>query len=164
MLSEQFTLHYWDNFFFKVHWDSFPEDFFYCKGQGWNLFQKRFHLFRVRWNLFQKRFHLFRVGWNLFQKIFHLFRVGWNLFQKMFHQTGSTVSSSDGYTLTAISFTPSWYTQSQAILIPLNTNCHTMKTRKSDKYEVFHANTKRYQNSPILQMQKLLNENTVNRK
>ena len=35
---------------------------------------------------------------------------------------------------------------------------HDMETRLNAKYKVFHANTKRYQNSPILVMQRALNE------
>ena len=33
-----------------------------------------------------------------------------------------------------------------------------MKTRKRDFFQVIHANTERYQNSPIINMQRLLNE------
>ena len=34
----------------------------------------------------------------------------------------------------------------------------TMKTRNRDYYEVTHANTERFKNSPIITMQRLLNE------
>jgi hypothetical protein len=36
--------------------------------------------------------------------------------------------------------------------------CETMKTRKRNFFEVIHANTERYKNSPIITMQRLLNE------
>ena len=35
---------------------------------------------------------------------------------------------------------------------------HTMKTRSGDKYEVYKANGERYKNSPIIHMQRILNE------
>ena len=35
---------------------------------------------------------------------------------------------------------------------------HSMETRKLEKYAVFHANTERYKNSPILTMQRMLNQ------
>ena len=43
-------------------------------------------------------------------------------------------------------------------LFPKRKNHHDMKTRSNAKYEVFHANTTRYKNSPILVMQRALNE------
>ena len=43
-------------------------------------------------------------------------------------------------------------------LFPKRKKVHTMGTRKTEKYKVFHANTKRYQNSPIVSLQRLLNE------
>ena len=42
-------------------------------------------------------------------------------------------------------------------LFPRRTKTHQMETRKLDKYKVFHANTERYKNSPILTMQRMLN-------
>ena len=44
-------------------------------------------------------------------------------------------------------------------MFPLNIKQHDMKTRHEDKYKVSFANTKRMKNSPIIYMQKLLNEN-----
>ena len=44
-------------------------------------------------------------------------------------------------------------------LFPLNHKTHPMITRLEENYEVNHANTGRLQNSPIIYMQKLLNEN-----
>ena len=44
-------------------------------------------------------------------------------------------------------------------MFPVNEKTHTMKSRKPEKFKVFHANTSRYQNSSIIYMQKLLNEN-----
>ena len=35
---------------------------------------------------------------------------------------------------------------------------HDMQTRRTEKYNVFHANTVRYQNSPILTMQREMNK------
>ena len=35
---------------------------------------------------------------------------------------------------------------------------HSMETRNIEKYRVFHANTERYKNSPILTMQRMLNQ------
>ena len=35
---------------------------------------------------------------------------------------------------------------------------HHMETRNIEKYKVFHANTERYKNSPILTMQRMLNQ------
>ena len=43
-------------------------------------------------------------------------------------------------------------------LFPQRKKQHDMETRLNEKYKVFHANTKRYQNSPILVMQRALNE------
>ena len=40
---------------------------------------------------------------------------------------------------------------------PLRKKQHTMNTRNNEKYKVFKAHTQRYQNSPILSMQRLLN-------
>ena len=44
-------------------------------------------------------------------------------------------------------------------LFPLRHKYHTMRTRKGKKYKTNHAHTERYKNSPIIAMQKLLNEN-----
>ena len=39
-----------------------------------------------------------------------------------------------------------------------NENIHQMKTRKREKFKVNHAKTSRLMNSPIIYMQRLLNE------
>ena len=44
-------------------------------------------------------------------------------------------------------------------MFPLNKKQHEMNTRKKEKYKVNFANTNRMKNSPIIYMQKLLNEN-----
>ena len=44
-------------------------------------------------------------------------------------------------------------------MFPLNNKTHTMNTRNTDKFHVQHANTSRLQNSSIVYMQKILNEN-----
>ena len=44
-------------------------------------------------------------------------------------------------------------------MFPLNDKNHEMKTRNVEKYFVQHTNTARLQNSPLIYMQKLLNEN-----
>ena len=43
-------------------------------------------------------------------------------------------------------------------LFPLTRKDHDMKTRKENKFHVTHAHTERYKKSPIITMQKLLNE------
>ena len=43
-------------------------------------------------------------------------------------------------------------------LFPLNIKSHSMQTRKSEKYLVTKTNTERFKNSPIISMQKMLNE------
>ena len=43
-------------------------------------------------------------------------------------------------------------------LFPIRRKEHTMRTRRNEKYKVFKANTDRYRNSPIISMQRLLNE------
>ena len=43
-------------------------------------------------------------------------------------------------------------------LFPLNIKSHSMQTRKSEKYLVLKTNTERFKNSPIISMQKMLNE------
>ena len=43
-------------------------------------------------------------------------------------------------------------------LFPLRRKQHTMDTRRKEKFQVFRAHTERYKNSPILTMQRLLNE------
>ena len=43
-------------------------------------------------------------------------------------------------------------------LLPKKKHLHNMETRKPDYYKVNHAKTKRYQNSPIISIQKLLNQ------
>ena len=40
---------------------------------------------------------------------------------------------------------------------PLENSKHKMKTRKKEKYKIFKQNTKRYQNSAIPFMRRLLN-------
>jgi hypothetical protein len=45
-------------------------------------------------------------------------------------------------------------------LFPIRRKSHFMKTRNPDKYKTTHALTERFKNSPIITMQKLLNENT----
>ena len=45
-----------------------------------------------------------------------------------------------------------------ADLFQKRTKTHKMETRNIDKYKVFHANTGHYKNSPILTMQRMLNE------
>ena len=44
-------------------------------------------------------------------------------------------------------------------MFPLNEKRHDMETRNEDKFKVQFANTTRLKNSPIVYMQKLLNEN-----
>ena len=44
-------------------------------------------------------------------------------------------------------------------MFPLKKNKHIMKLRNSEKYDVQYDKTQRLQNSPIIHMQKLLNEN-----
>ena len=44
-------------------------------------------------------------------------------------------------------------------MFPLNTKNHNMETRETEKYHVQFANTTRLQNSAIIYMQRLLNEN-----
>ena len=41
-------------------------------------------------------------------------------------------------------------------LFPKRNKYHNMETRSNKKYKVFHANTTRYKNSPILAMQRAL--------
>ena len=48
-------------------------------------------------------------------------------------------------------------------MLPKNTKSHLMNTRQNEVYEVQHANTGRFQNSAIIYMQKLLNEDEQNR-
>ena len=43
-------------------------------------------------------------------------------------------------------------------LFPRRNPDHIMKKRNSDFYKVTHANTERFRHSPIITMQKLLNE------
>ena len=47
-------------------------------------------------------------------------------------------------------------------MFPLNNKNHQMITREEEKYMVQFANTARLQNSAVLYMQKLLNENERN--
>ena len=47
-------------------------------------------------------------------------------------------------------------------LFPENESSHRMKKRKQKKYKVNHARTERYKKSPIVYMQNLLNDNSVN--
>ena len=49
-------------------------------------------------------------------------------------------------------------------MFPNNSKEHQMKTRNNEVYKVYHANTKRFQKSPIIFMQNLLNEDEKNRK
>ena len=44
-------------------------------------------------------------------------------------------------------------------MFPLNNKNHEMQTRETEKYHVQFANTARLQNSSIIYMQRLLNEN-----
>jgi hypothetical protein len=43
-------------------------------------------------------------------------------------------------------------------LFPIIKKQHNMKTRNKGRYKVFHANTERFKNSPILTMQRMLNK------
>ena len=45
-------------------------------------------------------------------------------------------------------------------LFPIRNKTHPMKKRKIKKFKVFHAHTERYRNSPILSMQRMLNDET----
>ena len=45
-------------------------------------------------------------------------------------------------------------------LFPKNSKKHKMETIHQEKYKVTHANTTRFQNSPIIVMQKMLNKDT----
>ena len=40
-----------------------------------------------------------------------------------------------------------------------NPKLHEMETRNKEKYEITHARTSRFKKSPIIYMQRLLNEN-----
>ena len=44
-------------------------------------------------------------------------------------------------------------------LFPQRKKHHTMETRKNKKYRITNAHTERFKNSPIITLQKLLNEN-----
>ena len=46
-------------------------------------------------------------------------------------------------------------------LFPKRKPEHQMEIRKREKYQTTHANTNRFKNSPILQMQRLLNEELI---
>ena len=48
-------------------------------------------------------------------------------------------------------------------MFPLNEKNHNMETRKEEKYKVEFANTDRKKDSPIIYMQKLLNQNENNK-
>ena len=47
-------------------------------------------------------------------------------------------------------------------MFPLNNKSHEMQTRIEDKYEVQFAMTNRLKNSPVIYMQKLLNQHELN--
>ena len=47
-------------------------------------------------------------------------------------------------------------------MFPMNKKQHDMETRQEEKFNVQFANTNRLKNSPIIYMQKLLNENEKN--
>ena len=49
-------------------------------------------------------------------------------------------------------------------MFPENPNLHRMETRNTEKYTVQFAHTGRLQKSPIIYMQKLLNEDDVQQK
>ena len=49
-------------------------------------------------------------------------------------------------------------------MFPLNEKNHNMETRKEEKYKVEFANTDRKKDSPIIYMQKLLNQNENNKR
>ena len=44
-------------------------------------------------------------------------------------------------------------------MFPLKTKVHNMKSRNTEKYQVQYAHTERFQKSPIIHMQHLLNQN-----
>ena len=46
-------------------------------------------------------------------------------------------------------------------MFPMNIKPHEMSTRHGEKFKVQHAHTDRLKNSPIIYMQKLLNENEI---
>ena len=46
-------------------------------------------------------------------------------------------------------------------LFPLRTKKHGMKTRNQEMFKTTYANTKRLQNSPVIYMQKLLNQSSA---
>ena len=48
-------------------------------------------------------------------------------------------------------------------MFPLNEKNHKMETRKEEKYKVEFAHTDRMKDSPIIYMQKLLNQNENNK-
>ena len=49
-------------------------------------------------------------------------------------------------------------------LFPPNKCTHTMETRCHEHFEVFHANTQRFQNGSIIYMQNLLNNEIKRRR
>ena len=48
-------------------------------------------------------------------------------------------------------------------LFPMKTKAHSTKTRRKNKYEIFHASTERFKNSPVLTMQRMLNKEAQNK-
>ena len=48
-------------------------------------------------------------------------------------------------------------------MFPKNAKSHKMNTRNNELYEVYHANTGRFQDSSIIYMQNLLNEDEQKR-
>ena len=49
-------------------------------------------------------------------------------------------------------------------LFPPNNRIHTMFPRDHEHFQVYHANTERMKNSPIIYMQNLLNQNIKRKK
>ena len=49
-------------------------------------------------------------------------------------------------------------------MFPENQKIHKMITRKQEKFQVDHANTERFRNSPIIYMQNILNENDLGKR
>ena len=48
-------------------------------------------------------------------------------------------------------------------VFPKNSKKHKMETRKNEVYKITHANTKRFQKSPIIAMQHMLNQEGKNK-
>ena len=115
------------------------------------------HMSRVTCQLSHVRFQLSCVTYHMWQEWNGILKEDLRNYEQALNTLGLETLKTRREKL-CLNFAPHFLkNQKMAKLCPPSKKEHIMKTQESEHFEVFHANTNRLQQSPILYMQNLLN-------